>query len=644
MDADGNNETNLTNHAAQDVHPAWSPDGTKIAFRSDRHGNYEIYTMDANGNNVERLTNHSADDGHPAWSPDGTKIAFRSNRPGNYEIYTMDANGNNVVRLTNTTAENDAPAWSPDGTKIAFRSNRDGNNEIYVMNAVNGNDPINLTNQSSSSDTYPTWSPDGSKIAFATNRDSNHEIYVMNAVNGSNPVNRSNHPNEDTRPAWSPAASLPTINLSVGTAFGAPGDTLRIPLDLDTNRPVGGIQVAVLMTGSATFAAFEDTAGIPGFTALTTQEGNNVAIVFFSSSNAVIAVDTRLATLVYVVDGAAPLGASIPLTLGANSAISDSLGVPLPRNLFDGEIQVGVKGDLTQDGVVSILDVVRLARILTGKETAPAPGTAAFAVADANADDAIDVADIIFQVNLILDLLIKPVAGLPTGHAQVSLGEPYITADGQTVVPVLLSADGSIAGLQASFTFDPATTKVGTPMTTDPGLFLESHVKNGNIRVVVFSLQPGRQIAGDRTSVLLIPAVQQEGSTRIPLLTLTDALAAGADAQRVPVTLGQNVIQIQDKSRVLPRVFALHSARPNPFNPSTEIAYDVPQKTHVTLTVYNLLGQEVSRLVDEVKTPGRYTAVWDGRIRRGEGVASGVYVYRLISEGYSQTRRMTLLK
>lgn len=94
----------------------------------------------------------------------------------------------------------------------------------------------------------------------------------------------------------------------------------------------------------------------------------------------------------------------------------------------------------------------------------------------------------------------------------------------------------------------------------------------------------------------------------------------------------------------IPEMFALKQNYPNPFNPSTIIEYDVPQQAHITLTVYNLLGQEVVRLVDGVKSPGRYIIRWNGRNSRGTSIASGVYLYRLESAGFSQTKRMTLMK
>jgi Tol biopolymer transport system component len=101
MRESGTGVRNLTEASASgEFDPAWSPDGTKIAFASDRDGNPEIYVMNADGSDATRLTNDPGHDWNPAWAPDGSRIAFESDRDGAVAVYTMELDGSNPVRLT----------------------------------------------------------------------------------------------------------------------------------------------------------------------------------------------------------------------------------------------------------------------------------------------------------------------------------------------------------------------------------------------------------------------------------------------------------------------------------------------------------------------------------------------------------------
>ena len=175
MDPDGANRQRLSTIATyDDRNPAFSPDGTKIAFESNRDGNLEIYVMKSNGFGVTRLTNSPGSDTDPSWSPDGSTIVFSSQRDPNAELYTVPAGGGTNTRLTNTPDGEHSPAWSPDGSKIVYENNGPDGIQIYSIPAAGGT-PTRLT-QDDTGGRSPNWTSDG-LIIF--NRAL--EIWVMEA-------------------------------------------------------------------------------------------------------------------------------------------------------------------------------------------------------------------------------------------------------------------------------------------------------------------------------------------------------------------------------------------------------------------------------------------------------------------------------
>lgn len=163
-------------------------------------------------------------------------------------------------------------------------------------------------------------------------------------------------------------------------------------------------------------------------------------------------------------------------------------------------------------------------------------------------------------------------------------------------------------------------------------------------------------------SILAAPPVQAQSTRTTYTVTYAyDALGrlsqvAHDDASSYTYTYDRNghlttVETVEEGSRVgtppdetLPRTFALRANYPNPFNPSTAIAYQIPQATHVRLTVFNALGQRVTTLVDAEQAPGYYSVAWDARSHAGLPVASGLYFYRLEAGAFQDTRSMLLVK
>jgi Tol biopolymer transport system component len=247
-------------HGNRNEGPAWSPNGDRIAFASDRNGKFDIYIMNIDGANVVQLTHDpfpwlydlQSSEIEPTWSPDGRQIAFvAGNNTGtgnNVNLYLMNADGSNVVQVNkknshilrsswspngnqiaycferhddvkfifiinidgsddNPLVNGCMPTWSPDGRRIAFeahsRDERNGSINLFVVN-VDGSNKVALTTDEDAIEMSPAWSPDGKRIAFVSNSGG---IYVVNA-DGSNMIQLTNDQQvEYSEPSWSPDGS-----------------------------------------------------------------------------------------------------------------------------------------------------------------------------------------------------------------------------------------------------------------------------------------------------------------------------------------------------------------------------------------------------------------------------------------------------
>lgn len=321
-----------------------------------------------------------------------------------------------------------------------------------------------------------------------------------------------------------------------------------------------------------------------------------------------------------------------------NDALSASEVAALDR--LPGQEPTVLRGDIAGigDGKLSILDIIALTRILLGKETAPTQGTDTFIRADANADETLDIADVITIVRAILHL--PPVKALADGTLPwVELGQAMRLPSGQLVVPILLGAATPLAGLQLSVAWSLGLSLSGSPELAEGlnGFTLSTNVAAGRLQIVLYSTTL-QSLPTGRVPVIYLPISADDTGALTQRLQVIDAVAASVLAGRLPVVVSAS-------SAAAPSTFALGDAFPNPSNPATTIAYEIAQPGVITLSVYNLLGQEVVRLVDGTRTPGRYTVQWAGVNSRGQGVASGVYLYRLTGvNGFTQTKRLTLLK
>ena len=208
--------TRLTNSVHDDDQPAWSPDGTQIAFRrwdfTPGTGHSDVWLMNADGGNQRSLT---ADQGrtnqtHPAWSPligGGYRITYSSQSNdvnGQAHIWTMAADGTDKRQITTGDVFDDEPAWSPDGATIAYgRSASAVFGDIYLVNAAGGNVRRLLLGDLSFGQFAPAWSPDGRMIAFSSKHETSPTYQIYTAwADGSKLTRRTFDETSKSRPSW----------------------------------------------------------------------------------------------------------------------------------------------------------------------------------------------------------------------------------------------------------------------------------------------------------------------------------------------------------------------------------------------------------------------------------------------------------
>jgi hypothetical protein len=226
----------------------------------------------------------------------------------------------------------------------------------------------------------------------------------------------------------------------------------------------------------------------------------------------------------------------------------------------------------------------------------------------------------------------------------IGIGTPDDPSDDVKLIPGLLtnsSANGTVGVFDVELnSFDPFS---GRPITDwiyfyagDYEAF-ENDAIDGNLDN--FTISP----ESEYLARLVFVDFDQDGQIP-PTGTTVRITTLKPPSQQDIYEFMTTITAIADENLQGPRSFALLQNYPNPFNPETSFRYEVPKISHITLEIFNILGQKLKTLVDEKQEPGKYTVIWDGTNELGVKVSSGLYIYRLRGEGFVKNRKMILLR
>lgn len=206
MEIDGSGVTNISNDPGADGLPGWSAAANAIAFLTTRDAeSASLYRMDAGGLELELIVQDPAlIAAAPIWSPDGEMLIYHNGDSQQVNILIADSSGEKLGEVSTGSSLNRFADWSPDGEQFIFLSDRDGQSAVYLLDDLDG-EPAALTDPQFAS-AMAVWSPDGEQIAYATDRDGDVEIYVIDMASREN-TRLTDSPDLDLYPKWSPDGS-----------------------------------------------------------------------------------------------------------------------------------------------------------------------------------------------------------------------------------------------------------------------------------------------------------------------------------------------------------------------------------------------------------------------------------------------------
>ncbi|HEY8606691.1 MAG TPA: Tol-Pal system beta propeller repeat protein TolB [Noviherbaspirillum sp.] len=199
-DADGEGTQVALRSNEPIISPAWSPDGTKVAYVSFENKKPVVYVQDLTNRQRTVIANHRGSNSAPSWSPDGSRLALALSRNGYTQVYVVNADGSGLRQLTNTSGIETEPQFSADGQHLYFTSDRSGGPQIYRMSAGGGE--AQRVTFNGSYNISPRVAPDGKTLAYISRREGRFQLYALDLASGQEL--RLSDTTRDESPSFSP--------------------------------------------------------------------------------------------------------------------------------------------------------------------------------------------------------------------------------------------------------------------------------------------------------------------------------------------------------------------------------------------------------------------------------------------------------
>ena len=292
-------------------------------------------------------------------------------------------------------------------------------------------------------------------------------------------------------------------------------------------------------------------------------------------------------------------------------------------------------GDADFDSDVDITDVLSVVDFILEEST---PSDDQARNVDLNMDGNINIADVVMMIDIIFGGTGRTMSFDANEIAYIDLMTDYRNS----MLTFNIEYNGPVRGIEFELKYDPSLVTVNSLALSqfqENVILSYTEIEPGYLKVLAVNLGGG-SIESLNQTFMSIP-VEFKGSEReVTNVYLDEIILAGGDGSLINFVARTNSSEV----KVIPGDFALHQNFPNPFNPSTEIRFDLPEAGNVNLSIYNLMGQKIRTLSSDVMTPGYHAIIWDGTNDMGNQVSTGMYFYAIQSSEFHATKKMLFLK